>query len=220
MSENISPERMEILVADDDPHSEFGAMVAAWSDGRAIFTRNPRNIGTFPSMNAAIRRSRGQWIHIVADDDWIGPGFYAAMKDAIATAPGECGAAVSHHINYREDTKAFQPAAPLAEGPGILGMPFLARLAALNPLQIPAVIIRRDTFERLGLFREDLPYTGDWEFWFRAATKVPWLYVPNAVAYFRMHPGSQTRALLRTAQTAEDLRRTLELNEQALSPDM
>ena len=76
-------------------------------------------------------------------------------------------------------------------------MPFLARLAALNPLQISAVVIRRETFERLGLFREDLPYTGDWEFWFRAATKVPWLYVPNAVAYFRMHPGSQTRALLR-----------------------
>jgi GT2 family glycosyltransferase len=220
LSQDIKMDRLEILVADDDPQSEFGAMVAAWSEGRAKYMRNPRNIGTFPSMNAAIRRSQGQWIHVIADDDWIGPGFYAAMESAIATAPGECGAAVSHHINYREDTKVFQPATPLADGPGILGMPFLARLAALNPLQIPAVVIRRETFERLGLFREDLPYTGDWEFWFRAATKVPWLYVPNAVAYFRMHPGSQTRALLRTAQTAEDLRRTLELNEQALSPDM
>jgi hypothetical protein len=46
------------------------------------------------------------------------------------------------------------------------------------------------------------------------------LYVPNAVAYFRMHAGSQTRALLRTAQTAEDLRRTLEFNEQSLPPEM
>ena len=220
LSQDINLDRMEILVADDDPQSEFGAMVAAWSAGRAKYIRNPRNIGTFPSMNAAIRRSRGKWIHIIADDDWIGPGFYAAMEAAIARTPGESGVAVSHHVNYREENKAFEPAPPLAEGPGILGMPFLARLAALNPIQIPAIIIRRDTFERLGLFREDLPYTGDWEFWFRAASKVPWLYVPNAVAYFRMHSGSQTRALLRTAQTAEDLRRTLDLNEQALSPDM
>ena len=220
LSQDINLDRMEILVADDDPQSEFGAMVAAWSAGRANYMRNPRNIGTFPSMNAAIRRSRGRWIHIVADDDWIGPGFYAAMEGAIETAPGDFGAAVSRHVNYREDNKAFEPATPLAEGPGILGMPFLARLAAVNPLQIPAVVIRRETFERLGLFREDLPYTGDWEFWFRAASKVAWLYVPNAVAYFRMHPGSQSRALMRTAQAAEDLRRTLDLNEQALSPDM
>lgn len=220
LSQGLDRDALEILVSDNDPMSELSPLVAEWTDGHALYTRNQQNIGTFPNINAAIRRSRGQWIHIVADDDWIGPGFYAAMEGAIATAPGECGAAVSHHINYREDTKVFQPAPPLAEGPGILGMPFLARLAALNPLQIPAVVIRRETFERLGLFREDLPYTGDWEFWFRAATKVPWLYVPNTVAYFRMHPGSQTRALLRTAQTAEDLRRTLELNEQALSPDM
>jgi protein O-GlcNAc transferase len=220
MSQGLQTDQIEILVSDNDPTSELASLVAEWTGARALYTRNQQNIGTFPNINAAIRRSRGKWIHIVADDDWIGPGFYAAMEGALATAPGECGAAVSHHINYREDTKAFQPAASLAEGPGILGMPFLARLAALNPLQIPAVIIRRDTFERLGLFREDLPYTGDWEFWFRAASKVPWLYVPNAVAYFRMHPGSQTRALLRTAQTAEDLRRTLELNERALSPDM
>ena len=114
---------MEILVADDDPQSEFGAMVAAWSEGRAKYMRNPRNIGTFPSMNAAMRRSRGQWIHIVADDDWIGPGFYAAMESAIGAAPGECGADVPNHINYREDTKAFQPATPLADGPGILVCP-------------------------------------------------------------------------------------------------
>jgi protein O-GlcNAc transferase len=220
MSQGLQKDQIEILVSDNDPTSELSSLVAEWTGGRALYTRNPQNIGTFPNINAAIMRSRGQWIHIVADDDWIGPDFYVAMQGAIATTPRECGVAVARHVNYREDNKTFEPATPLAEGPGILGMPFLARLAALNPIQIPAVVIRRETFEKLGLFREDLPYTGDWEFWFRAATKVPWLYVPNAVAYFRMHPGSQTRALLRTAQTAEDLRRTLDLNEQALSPDM
>ena len=220
LSQGVDKENLEILVSDNDPISELSSLVAEWTDGRGLYTRNPQNIGTFPNINAAIRRSRGRWIHIIADDDWIGPGFYASMEQAITTATRPIGAAVGHHINYREETKAFQAATPLAEGAGRLGDAFRARLAAVNTLQIPAVVIQRETFEKIGLFREDLPYTGDWEFWFRAAMQVPWLYVPNAVAYFRMHPGSQTRALLRTAQTAEDLRRTLELNEQALSPDM
>ena len=220
ISQNIAPDRMEILIADDDPQSEFGARVAEWSQGRALYTRNPQNIGTFPSMNAAISRSRGEWVHIVADDDWVGPDFYAVMENAIAAAPQEIGVAVSHHVNYREEKNSFEPAIPLAENSCILGRPFLLRLAAINPIQIPAVVTKRETFEKIGLFREDLPYTGDWEFWFRAACQVPWLYVPNAVAYFRMHPGSQTRALLRTAQTAEDLRRTLDLNQQLLAPEL
>ena len=112
MSQGLQKDQIEILVSDNDPTSELSSLVAEWTGGCALYTRNPQNIGTFPNINAAIRRSRGQWIHIVADDDWIGPGFYAAMEGAIATAPGECGAAVSHHINYREDTKVFQPATP------------------------------------------------------------------------------------------------------------
>ena len=35
ISQNIAPDRMEILIADDDPQSEFGARVAERSQGRA-----------------------------------------------------------------------------------------------------------------------------------------------------------------------------------------
>ena len=219
MSQDIELEKLEIVVADDDPESDLAARVADWTSGRALYSRNPKNLGLFPSINVHIARSRGRWIHIIADDDWIGPGFYASMEKAITSATQPIGAVVGHHINYREETKALEASAPLAEGAGILGNAFRARLAAINTLQIPAVVIRRETFEKIGLFREDLPYTGDWEFWFRIASQLAWLYVPDAVAYFRMHSGSQTRALLRTAQTAEDLRRTLDINQQRLSPE-
>jgi protein O-GlcNAc transferase len=220
ISQGVDRTQMEILISDNDPAGDLSASVAEWSQGRAIYTRNPRNIGTFPNINASITRSQGQWIHVVPDDDWVGPDFYAVMEKAIAAVPQKIGAAVSRHVNYREDNNTFEPAMPLAENAGTLGVPFLTRLAAINPIQIPAVAIRRQTFEKIGLFREDLPYTGDWEFWFRAANQVSWLYVPDTVAYFRMHSGSKTRALLRTAQTAEDLRRTLDLNQQILPPEL
>jgi len=178
MSQTIAQDRLEIIVADDDPQSDFAARVSGWSSGRALYIRNPENLGLFPSINATISRV------------------------------------------FNEDKKAYFPSQPLAEAPGILGNAFLARLAAMNPLRVPAVLIKRETIEKIGLFREDLPYCGDWEFWFRAATQVPWLYVPSAVAYFRVHARSQTRALMRTAQSAEDERRMLDLNEQALPPEM
>ena len=220
MSQTIAQDRLEIIVADDDPQSDFAARVSDWSSGRALYIRNPKNLGLFPSINATIARSRGEWIHIIADDDWIDPGFYTSLEAAIAASPQPCGMAVGNYVVFNEDKKAYFPSQPLAEAPGILGNAFLARLAATNPLRVPAVLIKRETIEKIGLFREDLPYCGDWEFWFRAATKVPWLYVPSAIAYFRVHARSQTRALMRTAQSAEDERRTLDLNEQALPPEL
>lgn len=220
MSQTIPQDRLEIIVADDDPQSDFAARVSDWSSGRALYIRNPKNLGLFPSINATIARSRGEWIHIIADDDWIDPGFYTSLEAAIAASPQPCGMAVGNYVVFNEDKKAYFPSQPLAEAPGILGNAFLARLAATNPLRVPAVLIKRETIEKIGLFREDLPYCGDWEFWFRAATKVPWLYVPSAIAYFRVHARSQTRALMRTAQSAEDERRTLDLNEQALPPEL
>ena len=220
ISQNIGPDRMEVIVADDDPQSYLANDVAKWSAGRATYKRNPRNLGLFASINASIQCSRGKWIHIIADDDWIGPSFHASMEQAMSMVDEDFGAAVGHYFNYREETQALEPAQPLARGVSILGDAFRARLATINPLQIPAVVIRRESFEKVGLFREDLPYTGDWELWFRLAMQVSWLYVPDAVAYFRIHPGSQTRALLRTAQAAEDLRRTLDINQQRLPPEL
>ena len=220
MSHGVGEDHLEILVSDNDPASALADSIAEWSAGRARYTRNTENLGIFRSINATIARSRGEWIHIIADDDWIDPGFYISLEAAIAASPQPCGMAVGNYVVFNEDKKAYFPSQPLAEAPGILGNAFLARLAATNPLRVPAVLIKRETIEKIGLFREDLPYCGDWEFWFRAATKVPWLYVPSAIAYFRVHARSQTRALMRTAQSAEDERRTLDLNEQALPPEL
>ena len=79
------------------------------------------------------------------------------------------------------------------------------------PLNLPAVVYRRDTFDRVGLFREDLPCTADWEWYVRSALKVGWHYQPETLACYRMHPENQSHALAHVGQNARDVRRTLEL---------
>ena len=52
----------------------------------------PSRVGHPQIFNECLDRARGDWIHILHDDDWVHPGFYAAMEEGIEQAP-DVGAA-------------------------------------------------------------------------------------------------------------------------------
>ena len=41
------------------------------------------NIGMVSNFNSCVQRARGQWVHILHDDDLVLPGFYAAYKELV-----------------------------------------------------------------------------------------------------------------------------------------
>ena len=70
---------------------------------------------------------------------------------------------------------------------------------------------RREAFEQVGLFREDLPYTADWEWYVRSALRFAWHHQPENLARYRIHTDNLTHELAKSGATARDVRRTLEL---------
>lgn len=68
----------------------------------------------------------------------------------------------------------------------------LRTLIVQNSIAIPSAMFRRETALRLGGLSQDLWYTADWDFWLKLATigSVAWL--PQKLAAFRIHEGSQT----------------------------
>jgi hypothetical protein len=80
------------------------------------------------------------------------------------------------------------------------------------PLNLPAVVFARETFERIGLFRADLPMMVDWEWYVRSATQCNWLHLPESLAHWRTHHAGQlTEQLLESFAAQLDFRRTLEI---------
>lgn len=62
----------EIVITDDSP----GNTIEVWlnghySDQRISYFRNPVPLGTPENWNEAIRRSKGEWIKLMHDDDWF-----------------------------------------------------------------------------------------------------------------------------------------------------
>jgi protein O-GlcNAc transferase len=220
LDQDPGPDEMEILVIDDASSTDLRGFVEELTDGRASYLRNATNLGLYPSTNLALRQARGTWLHILHDDDWVLPGFYATMRRDIEAAPAEVGVAFCMYANWHEREMTTWSPPGFRDQAGVMGRDFLVRLAAANPLNLPAVTYRRETFEKVGLFREDLSFTADWEWYVRSAVQVAWHHQPETLAVWRVHEANQTHELARAGIAARDIRRTYELFAQYLPKDI
>ena len=184
------------------------------------YRRNATTLGLYASTNEAIRRSRGRWVHLLHDGDFVLPGFYQTLRIGVEAAPAGVAVAFCQYATQDDRANTLWSPPPFGERAGLLTREFLARLAVANPLNLPAVVFRREAFEVVGLFHEDLPYTADWEWYVRSAPHVGWWHQPETLARYCVHATNQTHDLARSGRTATDIRRTLESFAGVLPPDV
>ena len=220
LEQDPGPGEMEILVVDDASPSDLSGLVGETGRGRVRYLRNASRLGLYPSTNAAIEATNGRFIHILHDDDWVANGFYRKMREAIETYPEAGVAFCQYEVFYERSRRTWSPS-PFRASAGLMDRNFLIRLATECPLNLPAVAFGRETFERVGLFRTDLPMMADWEWYVRSATQRSWLHLPEPLATWRAeHAHQLTDQLLESFAAQLDFRRTLEIFERTLPRDV
>ena len=219
-NQDPGPEEMEILVADDASPSDLQDFVEGLGRGRVRYVRNANNLGERVNTNRAIQRSSGRWIHILHDDDWVLPCSRHPAA-CIETSPASLGVAFCMYAAWHETGRnAWWSPPPFRNGAGVMDRNFIIRLAQACPLNLCAVTFNRAAFESVGLFREDLPQTSEWEWYVRSALKLPWHYQPETLACDPVHPESLTHNRARLGQNAKDFRRAIAAIAEMLPADL
>jgi hypothetical protein len=93
---------------------------------------------------------------------------------------------------------------------------WLERIAVEQRLQTPAMVVRREVYERLGGFDRRLSFCEDWEMWVRIAAHYPVWYEVEPLALYRMNPASHSKSAFRTGESARDLRRAISIQRSYL----
>jgi glycosyltransferase involved in cell wall biosynthesis len=211
-----SPDCMQIEVVDDgstldDPETvvwEVGA-------GRVAFYRQPQNVGHCRNFDTCLQRSRGRLIHLLHGDDVVREGFYQKMGQAFAEHP-ELGAAFCRYMSI-DEYGHWQTIAPLEQRESGILESWLEKIATGQRLQPPAMVVRREVYERLGGFDQRIAHYGeDWEMWVRIAAQYPVWYEVEPLALYRVHSASLTGSTIRTGENGRDLRQVIEINRSHL----
>lgn len=204
LQQDPGAEQMQIEVVDDcSTGMDVAALVKAIAGQRVQFSRTPRNLGLAGCWNACIERSRGQWVHILHQDDWVLPGFYSQFEALIKTVQG-IDAAFARYLRADADGHWISIVPLVRRNTGEF-RDFDIWTATWVPTQCAAVVVKRSTYEKLGGYRNDIPYVLDWEMWCRIAASGRWGYVAHPGAVCREHDQSESTRLRKSGEAHQVL---------------
>jgi glycosyltransferase involved in cell wall biosynthesis len=193
----------EILIMDDCSPDDTSTVAASFHDPRIRYIRNEENLRQLRNYNKGIHASRGKYIWLISADDYLRNPYllerYVELMDA------------NSRIGY-----SFCPAVGVREGKetGILtysvygdrdqivsGHRFLERLLKNNIVVAPSCLVRRECYEKIGVFPIDAIWTGarvamewmgDWYLWCVFALSFDVAYFAEPMVCYREHDLSMT----------------------------
>ena len=190
------------VVDDASPDMDVEALLRSWAIAGIEVYRRPANGGLGTCWNTCIERARGELVHILHQDDLVKPEFYARMARAANNNPRAGMIFCRTEFLDIDGSRLDEPEQPTE---GLLEGDWLDRISRGQRLQCPSVVMRRDTYRRVGGFDPDLRYVVDWEMWVRVAAAYPVAYVPDSLAIYRIHEGAETRQIKSSGGVTKDM---------------
>jgi len=217
LQQDPGPEQMQIEVVDDGSTDDVAAQTVrrVGGGGRVSFHAEPQNRGLANTWNRCIERARGNWVHILHQDDVVLPGFYTHLRKGAEES--DAGAIFCRYAVANSNGHWTSISELLRESAGLLN-DWHATITVRNLIQCPAIAVRRLVYEQLGGFLPRLRYTPDWEMWQRVATRFSFWFEPSILACYREHPDSATSRIRLDAADVREVRELIDLTTAYHSP--
>ncbi len=179
-----------LRVIEDDPDAPTAGMMGELS--RVTFEQNEKNLGMVGNWNRCLSRAINPWICMVHDDDRIEPHALKHVREACARLGGP-GMVVQ------------PPWHTSAQGPlDIEILPPGPEAVLRGPFEVTGTTVHRQVLDELGLFREDLPYSPDFEFFARVSARFPTAIVRSPrLFHFVLHDDNAEYATWRAPNFLE-----------------
>lgn len=180
----------EIIIVDDASTDETLEVVRKLHEmhgAKIMPLRNEVNLGSSGSRNRGIQASSGKWIGFLDDDDIYEPTKLQKQVDLLKATPDAGIVYCGYYFIHMDGTHEL-PVIDLPEGD------VLKNLLLGCPVIMNAPLVRREYFERYGMFDETLELDEDWELWLRFAVNgCKFVCVKEALCAYRKHESNKTR---------------------------
>ena len=171
----------EIIVVDDGSTDNTQGVVAQF--GKQVRYIYQANQGPCAARNTGIKASQGQFVALLdADDVWLPKKLELQLP--LLEAHSQVGLVYSGMYLFDSETSAIIGEHPISrchEG-HVLRQLYLDQF-----VPSPTPLIRREVFDRVGLFDETMIGPDDWDMWLRIAANYDFAFVAEPLAMYRIH---------------------------------
>jgi glycosyltransferase involved in cell wall biosynthesis len=194
----------EILIVDDGSSDNTHEIVQSFQSDKIRFIRHDRNRGVSAAWNTAIKEAKGSLIAFLDSDDvWV-PTYLERQVKFLSAHPEVAVVFCDTEIRGPAPTipsligvmGAFQEL--VRANPKVVEHVFSARqmyLCLLEevPIKPTAAVVRREMFDRVGLFDEAWPSGTDWDMFFRISRVASFGYIDQVLAIQNRTPDATHR---------------------------
>lgn len=193
---------INVLVVDDGSTDDTKGIVESYRGRVGYFYQE--NKGLPAARNAGISRTHGEFVCLLDADDVILPHM---IQDQLKEFEQNAGVDITHGktLFFCADDIAL----PRAEGrPHRQWSDYVQPFSVTCAVHLGSSLIRRNCFQRFGLFTQELTEQGceDWAFWLCCAMQgAVFKYVPRVHGLYRQHGGSMSSSELAVARRESEL---------------
>lgn len=187
---------VDVLIVDDASPDDSGEVAEQLADrhDNVELLRHTTNRGHIQTYNDGLARARGDYVVLLSADDLLTPGALERSTSLMEAFPS-VGLVYGHLLELTGEE--LPSARTTASSWSVWDGPEWIRtmcLSSKSNVTSPEVVMRTSVHREIGLYRSDLPHSGDMEMWMRAAAVADVGRVNGAdQAYYRVHPDSMFR---------------------------
>jgi len=206
----------ELIILDDGSTDNTTKVISKFKDPRIKFYKNDKNTGMVPAWNKAVSLASGKYITVLHSDDRYLPGFLEEQSKLLDENP-DVGFAFSAcriidengDLRWVHKWKKFThfglfKTAKDRKTQILKGEKLIKELIFNNFIRFPTVMIRRECYDKVGMYTDKFRFGMDWFMWMQIALHYKVAYSDKALADYRKHSGADTSYLVTIGENAID----------------
>jgi len=194
----------EILIMDDCSPDNTPEVARSFADPRVIHVRNEPNLGHLRNYNKGIRMARGKYIWLISADDLLRRNYVLERYVELMEANPNVGYAfcAGCALDDHTETGVIRSSMYRREDGVFPGRAFLLDLLKGNFILAASGMARKECYEKVSYFPEDMPYGGDWYLWCVYALHYDVAFFAEPMVNYRVHDLSMSTIMAQKDMSA------------------
>jgi len=175
----------EVIVVDNGSTDATRQIIKEYRD-KISYIRNKKNLGAVCAFNQGLAAASSDYVILLSADDWFCETILEE-EGRVLDKHSQIAVVYSQAYTWQNEKRKLIVAAPAGQKTVIGRDEFERLLTQGDFIPLLTALIRRSSYEKLGLMDEKIKFRHDWEFWIKLAKAYRFAYLAKPLAYWRLH---------------------------------